>query len=109
MSYIEDLNHTAFNEGFAYALPYPENFQDFVFAEFLEEKFSAAKDTLRAALAESTTKPFGSDTLMYQNRYYTLSNQRIPYKAEAGELMKEKKDRERFSSGSIDPGSSFAG
>lgn len=34
-----------------------------------------------SGLVESTTKPFGSDILMYQNRYYTLSNQRIPYKS----------------------------
>lgn len=31
-----------------------------------------------SGLAESTTKPFGSEILMYQNRYYILSNQRIP-------------------------------
>lgn len=27
MSYIEDLNYTAFNEGVAHALPYAENLQ----------------------------------------------------------------------------------
>lgn len=38
-----------------------------------------------SGLVESTTKPFGSDILMYQNRYYTLSNQRIPYKRDKTE------------------------
>ncbi len=38
-----------------------------------------------SGLAESTTKPFGSDILMYQSRYYTLSNQRIPYKRDKTE------------------------
>lgn len=38
-----------------------------------------------SGLAESTTKPFGSDILMYENRYYTLSNQRIPYKRDKTE------------------------
>ncbi len=38
-----------------------------------------------SGLAESTTKPFGSDILMYQNRYYTLSNQRISYKRDKTE------------------------
>ena len=38
-----------------------------------------------SGLAESTTKPFGSDVLMYENRYYTLSNQRIPYKRDKTE------------------------
>lgn len=38
-----------------------------------------------SGLAESTTKPFGSGILMYQNRYYTLSNQRIPYKRDKTE------------------------
>lgn len=38
-----------------------------------------------SGVAESTTKPFGSEILMYQNRYYTLSNQRIPYKRDKTE------------------------
>ena len=38
-----------------------------------------------SGLMESTTKPFGSDILMYQNRYFTLSNQRIPYKRDKTE------------------------
>lgn len=38
-----------------------------------------------SGLVESTTKPFGSDILMYENRYYALSNQRIPYKRDKSE------------------------
>ena len=53
MSYIEDLNYTAFNEGFAHALTYPEDIESFTFDAFLKEKFEAAKHTLQAALAET--------------------------------------------------------
>lgn len=53
MSYIEDLNYTAFNEGFAHALSYRENIDDLVFDGNLEEKFNTAKQTLRAALEET--------------------------------------------------------
>lgn len=42
-----------------------------------------------SGLAESTTKPFGTNILKYQNRFYTLSNQRIPY-------MRDKTEDERF-------------
>ena len=38
-----------------------------------------------SGLAESSTKPFGSYILMYRDRYYTLSNQRIPYKRDKTE------------------------
>ena len=38
-----------------------------------------------SGLAESITKPFGSDILEYQDRFYTLSNQRIPYKRDKTE------------------------
>ena len=41
---------------------------------------TACRPPFVSGLAESTTKPFGSDILMYQNKYYALSNQRIPYK-----------------------------
>lgn len=53
MSYGEALNYIAFNEGFAHALPYPEDLQDFVFDEILEKKFEAAREKLRTALAET--------------------------------------------------------
>ena len=33
-----------------------------------------------SGLMESITRPFGSDILEYQGKFYTLSNQRIPYK-----------------------------
>lgn len=38
-----------------------------------------------SGLAESSTKPFGSNILKYRDRYYTLSNQRIPYKRDKTE------------------------
>ncbi|MCM1412163.1 MAG: ParM/StbA family protein [Lachnospiraceae bacterium] len=46
---------------------------------------TACRPPFVSGLAESTTKPFGSDILMYQDRYYTLSNQRIPYKRDKTE------------------------
>ena len=52
-TYIDDLNYTSFNEGFAHALTYPEQIAAFTFDSFLEEKFENAKNTLRLALAET--------------------------------------------------------
>ena len=42
-----------------------------------------------SGLLESTTRPFGTNVLKYQDRFYTLSNQRIPYK-------RDKTEDERF-------------
>ncbi len=38
-----------------------------------------------SGLTESITRPFGSDILEYQDKFYTLSNQRIPYKRDKTE------------------------
>ena len=38
-----------------------------------------------SGLMESITRPFGSDILEYQGKFYTLSNQRIPYKRDKTE------------------------
>ena len=38
-----------------------------------------------SGLKESTTRPFGKDILEYQDRFYMLSNQRIPYKRDKTE------------------------
>lgn len=38
-----------------------------------------------SGLMESTTRPFGSDILEYQGKFYSLSNQRIPYKRDKTE------------------------
>lgn len=42
-----------------------------------------------SGIQESTTKPFGKNVLKYQDKFYTLSNQRIPYK-------RDKTEDERF-------------
>lgn len=42
-----------------------------------------------SGLQQSLTKPFGKDILLYNGLYYTLSNQRIPYR-------KDKTEDERF-------------
>ena len=38
-----------------------------------------------SGLMESITRPFGSNILEYQGKFYTLSNQRIPYKRDKTE------------------------
>ena len=53
MTYLNDLNYTAFNEGFAYALTYPEDITRFVFDDTLESRFEAAKTTLRLAVRKT--------------------------------------------------------
>lgn len=78
MSYVEAMDYTAFNEGFAHALPYLENLQDFVFDGFLEEKFKAAKETLRAALAETDPEKQAfysktADTGRYWDKFAAIS------------------------------------
>ena len=52
-SYTERLDYTAFDEGFAHALTYPENLSEFQFDDFLSEKYHHAKQTLAHALAET--------------------------------------------------------
>ncbi len=42
-----------------------------------------------SGIQESSQRPFGKNILTYQNKYYTLSNQRIPYK-------RDKTEDERF-------------
>lgn len=42
-----------------------------------------------SGIQESATKPFGKNVLKYQDKFYTLSNQRIPYK-------RDKTEDERF-------------
>ena len=42
-----------------------------------------------SGLVESTQKPFGKDVLSYQNRFYALAGQRIPYR-------RDKTEDERF-------------
>lgn len=78
MSYTEDLNYTAFNEGFAHALTYPENISDFVFDIFLEKKFKIAKRTLCTALKETdkqTQKIYSrmADTGEYWDKFAAIS------------------------------------
>jgi len=53
ITYAEALDYTAFNEGFAHALSYPENLSAFSFDAQLLEKYRAAKETLAAACRES--------------------------------------------------------
>ena len=54
-SYIDDLDYTAFNEGFAHALSFPDDIGSFEFDDYLEKRFEAAKRTLESALKETDT------------------------------------------------------
>lgn len=55
MAYLDDLDYTAFNEGFAYALTYPEDIDNFVFDGELEKRFGKAKQILHSAIHETDT------------------------------------------------------
>lgn len=46
-------------------------------------------ETFVSGLLESTTRPFGRNILKYRDKFYSLSNQRIPYK-------RDKTEDERF-------------
>lgn len=54
------------------------------------KQIKTIRKTFTSGLCESDTKPpFGQDVLFYKGKYYTLSDQRIPY-------MRDKSADERF-------------
>lgn len=53
LSYVDDLSYTAFDEGFAHAVSFPENIDTFCFDSFLEEKFMTSKAKMKEALQET--------------------------------------------------------
>ncbi len=53
LSYIDDLNYKAFDEGFAHALTYPKDISKFKFDVFLEDKLHNVSDTLTLAIKET--------------------------------------------------------
>lgn len=78
MSYTEELNYTAFNEGFAHALTFSEDISEFAFDTFLDEKFETAKSTLMKALAETdsskqTIYKRMADTGEYWNKFAAMA------------------------------------
>ena len=78
MSYIDDLNYTAFDEGFAHALTYPEDIDSFQFDEFLQEKYYAAKEKFKQAITETDPLKMkeysiSADTGDYWDKFASIS------------------------------------
>ena len=56
LSYLDDLNYTVFDEGFAHALSYPEDIFDFEFSDFFSKKYEQARIQLKNAAIETNEK-----------------------------------------------------
>lgn len=52
LSYIDELNYIAFDEGFAHLLAYKDNIKDCEFDDFLTERYLKAKHQLKQAITE---------------------------------------------------------
>ena len=52
-SYIEELDYTTFNEGFAHALPYSDDWASFELNGFMREKYNESRRKLSGALQET--------------------------------------------------------
>ena len=52
-SYKEELDYTTFNEGFAHALPYPDDWDCFELSSFMIEKYNESRLKLSRALRET--------------------------------------------------------
>ena len=53
LSYVDKLNYTAFHEGFAHALSFPEDIATFKFDNSLADKYRRSKKQLQIALRET--------------------------------------------------------
>ena len=78
LGYVDELNYTAFQEGFAHALTFPEDIATFQFNSFLADKYRNAKKQLRIALRETDTgrqKQYlvSADTGDYWDKYASIS------------------------------------
>jgi hypothetical protein len=78
MSYIDDLNYTAFDEGFAHALTYAEDIDSFQFDEFLQGKYDVAKEKLKQAITETDPLKMkeysmSADTGDYWDKFASIS------------------------------------
>ena len=77
-SYLTDMNYTAFDEGFAHALTFPDDLEQFEFDSFLEEKYQNAKQELKMALNEHDPVKQEeyrkcADTGEYWNKFASIS------------------------------------
>ena len=78
LSYIDELNYTAFQEGFAHALTFPENISEFTLDDFLADKYRCSKKQLQKALQETDAdrqKQYlvSADTGDYWNKFASIS------------------------------------
>ena len=76
--YHEILDYTAFDEGFAHALTYPENIYNFQFDDCHKIKYGKAKDKLKIAWEETDTKKqkeysVSADTGDYWEKFASIS------------------------------------
>lgn len=77
-SYIERLDYTAFDEGFAHALTYPEDISSFVFNEAIQERYNTSKAILEKAYFEIDTEKqrnflITADTGNYWDKFASIS------------------------------------
>ena len=78
LTYVGELDYTAFDEGFAHALTYPDDWESFQFDDFLVGKYEAAKERLAHALRETVAAKqheylISSDTGDYWDKYASMS------------------------------------
>ena len=78
LSYVDELNYTTFDEGFAHALTYPEDIAAFKFDDFLSEKYKHSKMQLQNALRETDTAKqkqylISADAGDYWDKYASIS------------------------------------
>ena len=78
LSYVDELNYTAFQEGFAHALTFPEDIATFKFHDSLAEKYTYSRRQLQIALRETDPdrqKQYlvSADTGDYWDKYASIS------------------------------------
>jgi len=78
LSYIDELSYTAFDEGFAHALPYPDEIDFFEFDAFLTEQYKRSRMQLERALSETDAvrqREFliAADTGDYWDKFASIS------------------------------------
>ncbi|MDD4729704.1 MAG: hypothetical protein PHN55_13265 [Dysgonamonadaceae bacterium] len=78
LSYVDELNYTAFDEGVAHAVSYPEDINSFVFDSFLNEKYDNSKKILKNAVSETSLENqqeilVMADTGRYWDKFASIS------------------------------------
>jgi len=77
LSYKDELSYTAFDEGFAHAVSYPEDINNFTFNPFLEEKYIISKEKMKEAIQEIDPEKqaeyrFSADTGDYWDKFASI-------------------------------------